>query len=192
MGLQRGRSSVCQGDVHHVGEIKVERPVAGSHDAGDDTAGRAPSALFKGVRRQGRALAIAVTTWAAAIALAGTVHHLLHLLAAAALLAAAGAADLVSAVYRETILQTYAPDAMRGRLQGVFTVVVAGGPRLGDLRAGAMAAATGLGVAWTGSSLLCMIVVIAGALLVRPFWRYTVTLAQPPSPPMRPEAAHQP
>ncbi|MFG3587365.1 MFS transporter [Streptomyces sp. NPDC047990] len=126
---------------------------------------------------------------AAAIALAGTVHHLL---AAAALLAAAGAADLVSAVYRETILQTYAPDAIRGRLQGVFTVVVAGGPRLGDLRAGAMASATGLGVAWTGSSLLCVIAVIVGTLLVRPFWHYTVDLAQPPSPPKRPETARQP
>ncbi|MFD7052505.1 MFS transporter [Streptomyces mirabilis] len=149
--------------------------------------GSVVAGLFSGwigrVRRQGRALAVAVTAWAAAIALAGTVHHLL---AAAALLAAAGAADLVSAVYRETILQTYAPDAMRGRLQGVFTVVVAGGPRLGDLRAGAMASATGLGLAWTGSSLLCMIVVIVGALLVRPFWRYTVTSAQPPSPPTQP------
>lgn len=145
--------------------------------------GSVAAGLFSGwigrVRRQGRALAIAVTAWAAAIALAGTVHRLL---AAAALLAAAGAADLVSAVYRETILQTYAPDAMRGRLQGVFTVVVAGGPRLGDLRAGAMASATGLGVAWTGSSLLCVIVVIVGALLVQPFWRYDVTAAQPPSP----------
>lgn len=145
--------------------------------------GSIAAGLFSGwigrVRRQGRALAIAVTAWAAAIALAGTVHRLL---AAAALLAAAGAADLVSAVYRETILQTYAPDAMRGRLQGVFTVVVAGGPRLGDLRAGAMASATGLGVAWTGSSLLCVIVVIVGALLVQPFWRYDVTAAQPPSP----------
>ncbi|MFJ8022376.1 MFS transporter [Streptomyces sp. NPDC096311] len=149
--------------------------------------GSVVAGLFSGwigrVRRQGRALAVAVTAWAAAIALAGTVHHLV---AAAALLAAAGAADLVSAVYRETILQTSAPDAMRGRLQGVFTVVVAGGPRLGDLRAGAMASATGLGLAWTGSSLLCMIVVIFGAVLVRPFWRYSVTSAQPPSPPTRP------
>ncbi|WP_371650582.1 MFS transporter [Streptomyces mirabilis] len=149
--------------------------------------GSVVAGLFSGwigrVRRQGRALTVAVTAWAAAIALAGTVHHLL---AAAALLAAAGAADLVSAVYRETILQTYAPDAMRGRLQGVYTVVVAGGPRLGDLRAGAMASATGLGLAWTGSSLLCMIVVIVGALLVRPFWRYAVTSAQPPSPPAQP------
>ena len=48
-----------------------------------------------------------------------------------ALLAVAGAADLVSAVYRQTILQTYAPDEMRGRMQGVFIAVVAGGPAAG-------------------------------------------------------------
>ncbi|MCX4811217.1 MFS transporter [Streptomyces sp. NBC_01239] len=144
--------------------------------------GSVAAGLFSGwigrVRRQGRALAIAVVAWATAVALAGTVHQLL---AAAALLAAAGAADLVSAVYRQTILQTYAPDALRGRLQGVFTVVVAGGPRLGDLRAGAMASTTGLGLAWTGSSLLCVVVVIAGALLVRPFWHYDVPAALPAS-----------
>jgi len=154
--------------------------------------GSVVAGLFSGwigrVRRQGRALAVAVSAWAAAIALAGTVHHLL---AAVLLLAAAGAADLVSAVYRETILQTSAPDAMRGRLQGVFTVVVAGGPRLGDLRAGAMASAAGLGVAWTGSALLCMCVVIVGAPLVRPFWHYTVAPAQP-SPPTGRDGAHQP
>ena len=147
--------------------------------------GSVAAGLFSGwigrVRRQGRALAIAVVAWATAVALAGTVHQLF---AAAALLAAAGAADLVSAVYRQTILQTYAPDALRGRLQGVFTVVVAGGPRLGDLRAGAMASTTGLGLAWTGSSLLCVVVVIAGALLVRPFWHYDVPAALPsPSQP---------
>ena len=59
------------------------------------------------------------------------------LLAAAALsLAAAGASDMVSAVFRTAILQAAAPDEMRGRLGGVFIVVVAGGPRLGDGRAG--------------------------------------------------------
>ncbi|MEW1641606.1 MFS transporter [Streptomyces sp. NPDC091219] len=145
--------------------------------------GSVTAGLFSGwtgrVRRQGRALAVAVVAWATAVALAGTVHRLG---AAAALLAAAGAADLVSAVYRQTILQTYAPDALRGRLQGVFTVVVAGGPRLGDLRAGAMASTTGLGLAWTGSSLLCVVVVITAALLVRPFWHYDVAAAHPPSP----------
>ncbi|WP_413755468.1 MFS transporter [Streptomyces sp. MMBL 11-3] len=149
--------------------------------------GSVAAGLFSGwigrVRRQGRALALAVVAWAAAVALAGTVHGLP---AAALLLAAAGAADLVSAVYHETILQTYAPDALRGRLQGVFTVVVAGGPRLGDLRAGAMASATGLGLAWTGSALLCVVVVLAGSLLVRPFWCYAVTPAPGAGGPRQP------
>ena len=51
-------------------------------------------------------------------------------------LALSGAADIVSSVYRNTILQVATPDAMRGRLQGVFIVVVAGGPRLGDFTVG--------------------------------------------------------
>jgi MFS family permease len=129
--------------------------------------------LFSGwigrVRRQGVALTVAVVGWAAAIAVAGFVHALWL---AVVFLALAGAADLVSAVYRQTILQTYAPDEMRGRMQGVFTGVVAGGPRLGDLRAGAMAAATTLTIAWSGGAILCMGLVIVGAVLVRPFWRY--------------------
>lgn len=122
------------------------------------------------VRRQGVALTCAVVGWASAITLAGFARALWL---AVVLLALAGAADLVSAVYRQTILQTYAPDEMRGRMQGVFTVVVSGGPRLGDLRAGAMAATTTLGIAWSGSSVLCIGLVIAGALAVRPFWQYT-------------------
>ncbi|MGA0568703.1 MFS transporter [Rathayibacter sp. KR2-224] len=60
------------------------------------------------------------------------------------LFAGAGAADNVSAIFRQTILQTATPDTMRGRIQGVFTVVVTGGPRLGDLYAGAAAALVAL------------------------------------------------
>jgi hypothetical protein len=88
------------------------------------------------------------------------------------LLAVAGAADLISAVYRQTILQTYAPDEMRGRMQGVFIVVVAGGPRLGDLRAGASAAVSGVTVSWVGGGLLCAAAVMIAGRFVRPFWRY--------------------
>jgi len=71
--------------------------------------------------------------WGVAVALAGLAGQLWL---AVALLAVAGAADLVSGVYRQTILQVYAPDEMRGRMQGVFTVVVAGGPRLGTYAPG--------------------------------------------------------
>ncbi|ASF07060.1 putative major facilitator superfamily transporter [Nocardia brasiliensis NBRC 14402] len=121
------------------------------------------------VRRQGVALGVAVVVWAAAIAAAGAVRSLW---AVVGLLVLAGAADLVSAVYRETMLQTQVPDGMRGRLQGVFTVVVAGGPRLGDLRAGAMAAATTLTIAWSGGALVCIAVAVMVAMSVRSFWRY--------------------
>ena len=93
------------------------------------------------------------------------------------LLAVAGAADLVSAVYRQTILQTYAPDEMRGRMQGVFIAVVAGGPRLGDVRAGGTAAASSTTFSWVGGGIACMAVVAVAGVLVRPFWRYDAQTA---------------
>ena len=88
------------------------------------------------------------------------------------LLAVGGAADLVSSVYRQTILQTYAPDEMRGRMQGVFIVVVAGGPRLGDLRAGTGAAAFGATASWVGGGIACVVLVILLAVLVPALVRY--------------------
>jgi MFS family permease len=114
------------------------------------------------VSRQGFALIIAVVVWGACVAASGLAHSLPI---AVLLLAGAGAADLVSAVYRQTILQVYAPDEMRGRLQGVFTVVVAGGPRLGDLRAGASAAAFGVTASWVGGGIACIVVVLILAVV---------------------------
>jgi MFS family permease len=121
------------------------------------------------VRRQGRALTLAIVGWGAAVAVSGLVGQLWLVVA---LLALAGAFDLVSAVYRQTILQTYAPDEMRGRMQGVFIAVVAGGPRLGDVRAGATAAVTSPTFSWVAGGIACMAVVLVAGLLVRPFWRY--------------------
>jgi MFS family permease len=123
------------------------------------------------VRRQGVALTVAVVGWGAAVAISGLAHQLWLVVI---LLALAGASDLVSAVFRQTILQTYAPDEMRGRMQGVFIAVVAGGPRLGDVRAGATAAATSATFSWVGGGVACMAVVVIAAVAVRPFWRYEV------------------
>ena len=128
------------------------------------------------VRRQGVALVVAIMCWGAAVAISGLARQLWL---AVTLLALAGAADLVSAVYRQTILQTYAPDEMRGRMQGVFIAVVTGGPRLGDLRAGATAAATSTTFSWVGGGLLCMAVVAVAGVLVRPFWRYDAQDREP-------------
>lgn len=121
------------------------------------------------VRRQGIALVIAVFCWGLAVAAAGLGHALW---VTVVLLAVGGGADLVSSVYRQTILQTYAPDEMRGRMQGVFTVVVAGGPRLADLRAGAMASATGLTTAWVGGGIACSVIVLGALLAVPALRRY--------------------
>jgi MFS family permease len=121
------------------------------------------------VRRQGVALAGAVVAWGLAVAGAGLMHALW---ACVVLLGIAGAADLVSAVYRQTILQTYAPDQLRGRMQGVFTAVVAGGPRLGDLRAGLMAG-LGLTADWVGGGVAAAVVAVLLALTFPALLRYT-------------------
>jgi len=91
---------------------------------------------------------------------------------AVALLAVSGAADLVSAVYRQTIVQTYAPDELRGRMQGVFTAVVAGGPRLGDVRAGAMVVPFGLAGSWVGGGVACVVVTLVLTLTFPALLRY--------------------
>ncbi|MFI0452378.1 MFS transporter [Actinomadura sp. 6N118] len=132
------------------------------------------------VRRQGIALVGAIVVWGLAVAAAGLAHSLWL---AVLLLAVGGAADLVSAVFRQTMLQTYAPDEMRGRLQGVFTVVVAGGPRLGDLRAGATAAMAGATVSWVGGGIACAVLVVVAALAVPALLRYDTRTAAPASTP---------
>jgi MFS family permease len=111
------------------------------------------------VRRQGRAVIIAVLAWGAAITCFGLVHLLpLALL----LLALAGWADVISAVFRSTIIQLAVPDGLRGRLMGLQTVVVVGGPRIGDLESGAVAAAFGDTTSIVSGGLAC----IVGALLL--------------------------
>ncbi|WP_184840920.1 MFS transporter [Allocatelliglobosispora scoriae] len=121
------------------------------------------------VRRQGRALVAAVICWGLAVAAAGMARQLWLVVA---LLAVAGAADLVSSVYRNTMLQTVAPDEMRGRMQGAFTAVVAGGPRLGDLRAGALAT-IGVGFSWVSGGIVCAIAAALLALAMPTLTRYT-------------------
>ncbi|MEV0596818.1 MFS transporter [Nonomuraea cavernae] len=135
--------------------------------------GSVAGAVFSGwvgrVRRQGLALVVVIAVWGLAVAAAGLAHALWLVVA---FMAVGGAADVVSSVWRQSILQLYAPDEMRGRLQGAFMVVVAGGPRLGDLRAGASAVAFGVTGAWVGGGLACAAVVLAVGLSVTRFRDY--------------------
>ncbi|SDK59342.1 Predicted arabinose efflux permease, MFS family [Streptomyces indicus] len=121
------------------------------------------------VHRHGLAIVIAVAAWGGFIAVFGLTRQLwLGMI----LLALAGACDTVSMVFRSTMLQAATPDEMRGRLQGVFIVVVAGGPRLGDFLAGSVADLTSPTVAFTGGGLACMAAVGLLALRWRRFVRY--------------------
>jgi MFS family permease len=106
------------------------------------------------VRHQGRAVLYAVAAWGLAIAIFGTTRWLpLALL----MLALAGAADVVSAVFRSTILQFSVPDRLRGRLSAVHIAVVTGGPRLGDAEAGAVAALTNTQISAVSGGLACIV-----------------------------------
>ncbi|MFE1902455.1 MFS transporter [Streptomyces gardneri] len=121
------------------------------------------------IRHHGQAILIAVACWGTAIAVFGLTRNLwLGLL----LLALAGYSDTVSMVFRNTMMQVAAPDEMRGRLQGVFIVVVAGGPRLGDFLAGSVADLTSPAVAITGGGIACVLAVGVLALYGRRFRRY--------------------
>jgi MFS family permease len=122
-----------------------------------------------GVRRQGLAVYIAVVAWGAALIVFGFSNSLSLGLAA---LAAAGAADMISGVFRTAILQASAPDHMQGRLSGVELMVVASGPALGDLEAGAVAAFTGLRFSVVSGGFACIAGVAVMALLLPKFARY--------------------
>jgi hypothetical protein len=140
------------------------------------------------VRRQGLAVIVAVLIWGAAITCFGLVSWLPGALA---LLAVAGWADVISAVFRNTIIQQAVPDALRGRLSGLQTAVVSGGPRIGDVESGAVATAFGNTISVMSGGLAC----IAGALVLArllPGFRQQRMPEHPPEhPPERPSQAGQ-
>ncbi len=128
------------------------------------------------IRRHGLAILLSVAAWGTAVAVFGLTRNLwLGLF----FLALAGCADTISMVFRSTMLQAATPDEMRGRLQGVFIVVVAGGPRLGDFLAGAAADLTSPGVAVTGGGIACVVAVGLLAMRWRGFAQYDARSPQP-------------
>ncbi len=121
------------------------------------------------VRRHGVAVIIAIVCWGLAIAGFGLSGALVVGLL---FLALAGAADSVSSVFRNTIMQVATPDGMRGRLQGVFIVVVAGGPRLGDFLAGSVAQGLGPRVSLVAGGIACVLAILAVARWFKPLTGY--------------------
>ncbi|MFJ9009819.1 MFS transporter [Streptomyces canus] len=127
------------------------------------------SGAFTRVGRHGVAVAVSVGVWGLAIAGFGLAHSLVS---AVAWLLPAGGALLALGVFRKTVLQSAVPDGMRGRLQGIDTVVAVGGPRLGDLLHGTIGAT--LGVTWTvtGGGVLTVVAALALLLLFPGFRRH--------------------
>ncbi|MGY1820542.1 MFS transporter [Geodermatophilus sp. SYSU D00079] len=121
------------------------------------------------VDRQGAVVLGAIVVWGVAIIGFGLAPSLWL---AVLCLAVAGAGDMVSAVLRSSMLQLAAPEEMRGRMQGVFLVVVAGGPRLGDLRAGAIASAAGVSAAMVSGGVVVVVAMVVVALVVPSFWAF--------------------
>lgn len=150
------------------------------------SAGAVLGGVFSGwlprIRYQGRAVVICILLWGLAMVGFGVVIGVANptspaflLWLALAFLAFGGAVDMVSAALRSTMLQQVATDDMRGRLQGVFTVVVAGGPRIGDVLHGSVAYYLGTAVAAAGGGILVVIGVVLSVLAFPTFLRYRVS-----------------
>jgi predicted MFS family arabinose efflux permease len=122
------------------------------------------------VRRWGLAIIVAVSVWGAAVTAFGLAGG--HWWIALGLLAVAGGADVVSAVFRSTLQQTTIPDALRGRLAAFNIFVVAGGPRLGDFEGGVVASIFTPAVSVVSGGLLCLVGVAVIAAAVPRFARW--------------------
>ncbi|MGO1401285.1 MAG: MFS transporter [Flaviflexus sp.] len=146
--------------------------------------GAALGGVFSGwvsrIQRQGRAVILAIVAWGLSMTgfgiavyfATGAPDHWLWI--GAFFLVLGGAADMASAAFRQTMLLTAASDNVRARLQGVFFVVVSGGPRIADIAHGAAAVYVGTAVATGGGGILVVLLMLLCALLVPAFTRYRV------------------
>lgn len=148
-------------------------------------AGAVIGGVFSGwvsrIDRQGYAVVVCILVWGAAMTgfgvAVGLADHWMRpmLVVAVLMLVVGGAADMASAAFRTSMLQTAAADAVRGRLQGVFIVVVAGGPRIADVAHGASAAAVGTAAAAAGGGVLVVVGTVVAAIAVPSFVRYRLS-----------------
>jgi MFS family permease len=129
------------------------------------------------VKRQGRAVVIAVVVWGASITAFGLVRSLPVALVC---LAIAGWADVLSAVFRNMILQVSVPDRLRGRMNAIQIAVVSGGPRLGDLESGGVATLVSPSFAIVSGGIACIAVVAVIVIALPAFWGLQLVIHAPP------------
>ena len=121
------------------------------------------------VHHHGRAIVIAASLYGACIAMAGLMPSFWL---ACTFLALAGAADMVSAVFRATVWNQTIPDTMRGRLAGIEMLSYSLGPRVGETRAGFVADAWSVRGAIVSGGAACVGGVLLTAAALRDFWSY--------------------
>ncbi len=148
-------------DVFHAGPTGLG--LLGAAPAVGALLGALLSGWVSSVRRVGQAVIVAVAIWGIAIVLVGLSTFSFAL--ALVFLAVAGAADVLSAVFRSTIVQLAAPDELRGRVSSIHILVVTSGPRLGDIEAAAAAAVIGAQASVVSGGVLCIIGVAVVAKL---------------------------
>jgi len=167
-GMPRALFPVLALTTFHVGPTGVgllyAAPAAGA------LLGALSAGWVGGIRRQGLAVIWAVAIWGAAITAFGLSSAFFWL--ALLFLAVAGAADVISAVFRSTILQLSVPDSLRGRLSAIHIMVVTGGPRLGDVEAGAVASLVSPWFSVVSGGAACVAGAVLLALLVPDLARY--------------------
>jgi MFS family permease len=139
------------------------------------------SGWVSSIRRIGLAVIVAVAIWGAAIALFGLSTFSFGL--ALVFLAIAGAADVLSAVFRSTIVQFETPDELRGRVTSIHILVVTSGPRLGDIEAATVAAIVGPQLSVVSGGVLCLLGVVVVARLFPELGRHVAKTALATSEP---------
>jgi len=121
------------------------------------------------VTRHGMVVTVSIVAWGLAMAAFGLVDGVALSLATLAL---GGAADMISGISRQAILQLASPPELVGRMEGVGMAVWTGGPRLGDLQSGVVASVTSVPVAIVSGGLGCALVMLALAKALPGFARY--------------------
>lgn len=141
----------------------------------------ATSGWTKRVHRHGMGVILAAGVWGVGITLLGLAPNLPLALAALAL---AGAADMVSGIFRSTIWNQTIPDRLRGRLAGIEQVSYSSGPLLGDVEAGIVGSIAGVRASIVSGGILCVAGVAVAALLLPAFRHYDARTFVPEAEPV--------
>jgi len=138
------------------------------------------SGWVSAVRRTGRAIVIAVVVWGVAIVGFGLSTFSFAL--ALVFLAIAGGADVLSAVFRSSLVQLETPDALRGRVTSIHILAVSSGPQLGDIEAASLATLIGAQASVVSGGVLCLVGVVGVARLFPELLAHRSPLAPAPAP----------